>query len=106
DYYSTGVAGLTFTGAKTNNKAVDAMKGIIIGRNEQDIIEQTAVHSRKKQFHPTQKPTPLMERLINLVSDEGNIILDPFMGDRSFIGYEIDDEYFNIAEQRINEVIK
>lgn len=117
DYYSTGVAGLTFTGAKTNNKAVDAMKGIIIGRNEQDIIEQTAVHSRKKQFHPTQKPTPLMERLINLVSDEGDIILDPFMGsgstgvsaaslDRSFIGYEIDDEYFNIAEQRINEVIK
>ncbi|MGK0840983.1 DNA methyltransferase [Klebsiella pneumoniae] len=44
-------------------------------------------------------------------------MLDPFMGsgstgvsaaslDRSFIGYEIDDEYFNIAEQRINEVIK
>jgi len=117
NYYATGVAGLTFTGTKTNNKAVDAMKGIIIGRNEQDIIEQTAVHNRKKQFHPTQKPTQLMERLINLVSDEGNVILDPFMGsgstgvaagnlDRSFIGYEIDDEYFKIAEQRINEVLK
>jgi len=114
NYYATGVAGLTFTGTKTNNKAVDAMKGIIIGRNEQDIIEQTAVHNRKKQFHPTQKPTPLMERLINLVSDEGNVILDPFMGsgstgvaagnlDRSFIGYEIDNEYFKIAEQRIME---
>ena len=55
-----------------------------------------------------------MERLINLVSDEGNVILDPFMGsgstgvaaanlDRSFIGYEIDNEYFKIAEQRIME---
>ena len=113
DYAFDGVNGVTFSGkTKTNNKGVDAVKGLVEGRMEQDIIEQIAIHRRKKQFHPTQKPTPLMERLINLVSDEGNIILDPFMGSgstgvaaanlgRSFIGYEIDDEYFKIAKQRI-----
>ena len=113
NYKFDGVDGITFSGkTKTNNKGVDAVKGLIEGRLEQDIIEQIALRNRKKQFHPTQKPTPLMERLIKLVSDEGNIILDPFMGSgstgiaatnlgRSFIGYEIDEKYFKIAEQRI-----
>ncbi|NSL96121.1 site-specific DNA-methyltransferase [Lactobacillus plantarum] len=114
-YTSVSVNGITLSRkTKTNNKGVDTVKGFVEGRVEQDVIEQLAIRNRKKQFHPTQKPTPLMERLINLVSDEGNVILDPFMGsgstgvaaanlDRSFIGYEIDDEYFKIAEQRINE---
>lgn len=118
DFYRSGVNGITFTsGTKTSNQAVNAIKGIVIGRNEQDIIEQTAVHNRKKQFHPTQKPTPLMERLINLVSDEGNVILDPFMGsgstgvaavnlNRNFIGYELEQDYFDIATDRINKAIK
>ncbi|MEN2352000.1 DNA-methyltransferase [Lacticaseibacillus paracasei] len=115
DFYRSRVSGITFSSrTKTSNQAVNALKGIVMGKNEQDIIEQTAVHNRKKQFHPTQKPTPLMERLINLVSDEGSVILDPFMGSgstgvaavsmgRSFIGDEIDDDYFRTAEQRINE---
>ena len=114
-YTSVSVNGITLSRkTKTNNKGVDTVKGFVEGRVEQDVIEQLAIRNRKKQFHPTQKPTPLMERLINLVSDEGNVILDPFMGsgstgvaaanlDRSFIGYEIDDDYFRTAEQRINE---
>ncbi|MDN7060901.1 site-specific DNA-methyltransferase [Lactiplantibacillus plantarum] len=114
-YTSVSVNGITLSRkTKTNNKGVDTVKGFVEGRVEQDVIEQLAIRNRKKQFHPTQKPTPLMERLISLVSDEGNVILDPFMGsgstgvaaanlDRSFIGYEIDDDYFRTAEQRINE---
>lgn len=64
--------------------------------------------------HPTQKPISLMRKLIKLISNENDIILDPFMGsgstgvaclleNRKFIGCEIDQEYFNIAKRRLNE---
>jgi len=63
--------------------------------------------------HPTQKPVPLMEFLIKSYSNEGDTILDFTMGsgttglaakqsDRNFIGIEMDEEYFKIAEERIN----
>ncbi|MBR4508851.1 MAG: site-specific DNA-methyltransferase [Elusimicrobiaceae bacterium] len=66
-------------------------------------------------FHPTQKPVMLMESLIELVTKEGQIVLDPFMGsgstgvacqilNRKFIGIEIDKHFFKIAEQRILSV--
>ena len=56
-----------------------------------------------------------MEILINNSSNEGDIVLDPFMGagatgvaavknNRDFIGIEIDEKYFKIAEERINNV--
>lgn len=112
-YTSVSANGITLSRkTNTNNKGVDTVKGFVEGRVEQDVIEQPAIRNRKKQFHPTQKPTPLMERLINLVSDEGNVILDPFMGsgstgvacvntNRNFIGIELDSEYFNLAKERI-----
>lgn len=65
----------------------------------------------KKSGHPYEKPLALMEYLVNRTN--GNLILDPFMGsgttgvacknlNRNFIGIEINKEYFNIAEKRIN----
>ena len=62
--------------------------------------------------HPTIKPLDLMEYLIKLVTPEGGIVLDPFMGSGStgcasvrqgfnFIGIELEEESFEIAEQRI-----
>lgn len=67
------------------------------------------------KLHPTQKPVDLMQYLLEKFSDEGATILDPFMGsgstgvacknlNRSFIGIEMDETYFKIAEKRINEV--
>ena len=64
--------------------------------------------------HPTQKPVALMRQIIEKSSSEGQIVLDPFMGsgttgvacvntNRNFIGIELDDKYFDIAEQRIRE---
>jgi DNA modification methylase len=64
--------------------------------------------------HPTQKPLAIMKWCIELVSKEGDTIFDPFMGSgttgvacvqtgRSFIGCEIDESYFKIAERRIAE---
>lgn len=68
---------------------------------------------RHKTQHPTEKPEELLERIILLGSREGDVILDPFMGSgttgviskrlgRHFIGIEIDEDYFNIARNRIN----
>jgi site-specific DNA-methyltransferase (adenine-specific) len=62
--------------------------------------------------HPTQKPIALMEYFIKTYSNEGDLILDPFLGsgttgiaaknlDRKFIGIELDPEYFAIAQERI-----
>ncbi len=68
-------------------------------------------------LHPTQKPIKLMELLIEMTTTEGQIVCDPFSGSgttllaalkmkRKFIGYEINEEYYNIARDRIeNEIL-
>jgi DNA modification methylase len=64
--------------------------------------------------HPTQKPLPLMKKLVGLFSNEGQTVLDPFMGSgttgvacvqlgRSFIGIEQDEAHFAAACKRIDE---
>lgn len=64
-------------------------------------------------LHPTQKPVLLLEDLIKTFSNEGDLVVDLTMGsgstgvackntNRSFIGIEKDENYFKIAEQRIN----
>lgn len=68
---------------------------------------------RKNKKHPTEKPVELMEILVKNSSNKGDTILDPFMGsgstriaalknERNFIGIEIDERYFKIAEERLN----
>ena len=68
-------------------------------------------------FHPTQKPTDLLEYLIKTYTNEGELVLDFTMGsgstgvacmntNREFIGIELDENYFNIAKQRIEEACK
>ncbi len=68
----------------------------------------------QRRVHPTQKPIGLMMKLIRLLTNEGDTVLDPFMGsgstgvacmllNRNFIGIEISEEYFAIAQQRIEE---
>lgn len=62
--------------------------------------------------HPNEKPYPVMTKLVQSVSDETQVVLDPFMGSgttgiacirtgRRFIGIEISPEYFEIAKKRI-----
>lgn len=65
-------------------------------------------------YHPTQKPVLLLEDLIKTFSNENDLVVDLTMGsgstgvackntNRSFIGIELDDKYFEIAENRIKE---
>lgn len=73
-----------------------------------------SVHNAKKKFHPTEKSVSCLENMIELSSNEGEVVLDPFMGSgstgvackglgRNFIGIELDDKYFEIAKRRISE---
>lgn len=65
-----------------------------------------------KRYHPCQKNLALIENLIKRHSNEGEIVMDCFMGggttgvacvhtNRNFIGVEIDEGYYNIAKERI-----
>jgi len=68
----------------------------------------------QKRIHPTQKPLELMVWCVEKFTNEGDTILDPFMGSgttgvacvqtgRNFIGIEIDPDYYAIAERRIRD---
>lgn len=68
----------------------------------------------KEKLHPTQKPVALLEYLIRTYTDENDLVLDCCMGSgstgvacvrtgRRFIGCELDEKYFKIAEERIRK---
>ena len=72
-------------------------------------------NSKEKVNHPTQKPIKLMERCVEMITNEGDTVLDFCMGsgttgvacknlNRNFIGIELDENYFNIAKERIENV--
>lgn len=74
---------------------------------------------REKKFgkHPTQKPIALLDRIIKISSNEGDLILDPFCGSsttgvaaisnsRKYIGIDAEKEYIKLSELRLQEVTK
>jgi len=76
-------------------------------------INQVKNVSKDKTDHPCQMPLKVMENIIGILPEEYTII-DPFMGsgttgvacknlNRNFIGIELDETYFNIAEERIEK---
>ena len=96
---------------KACDRAISDMKLIRNGRLLKSVIE--CFHQRN-EFHPTQKPVKLLNKIVQLISNEGEIILDAFAGsfstaqacinhNRKFIGYEIDKEYFEMGMRRFEE---
>ena len=70
----------------------------------------------KDKLHPTQKPVALLEYLIKTYTNEGDMVLDNCMGsgstgvacintNRNFIGFELDEKYFDIAKDRLEHNI-
>ena len=70
-----------------------------------------------KKLHPCEKPIDILKMYINNSSNQNDVVLDPFMGsgstlvackelNRNYIGYEIDKQYFDIAQKRIDTYIK
>jgi DNA modification methylase len=75
-------------------------------------VDLIKLNRDKSKIHPTQKPVALLEYLIKTYTNEGDIVLDNCMGsgstgvacvnlNRSFIGMELEEEYFEIAKERI-----
>lgn len=92
----------------------DLAKKMNNGKQMRNLWEINA--ERHKTKHPTEKPESLLNRIIMIGSKENDLILDPFMGsgttgvvakklNRRFLGYEISEEYFLIAQNRIGEII-
>jgi DNA modification methylase len=86
------------------------------GKALHDFIEMGVAANGGRKFgkHPTRKPAALMDFFIQVLSNEGEMVLDPFMGsgsagvaairnNRSFTGVEIDKAYFQMAARRIQE---
>ncbi len=96
--------------------AYDTSKGAL----PRDVIERPALlgHlSKERVGHRDQKPISIITDLVLASSIEGQTVLDCFSGsgttgvacintNRNFIGMELDDKYFEIAEKRINDTIK
>ncbi|TVM01421.1 MAG: site-specific DNA-methyltransferase [Candidatus Brocadia sp. WS118] len=92
------------------------LSGNPLGKNPTDIWEIPNVKSNhvEKTIHPCQFPIELIERLVLSLTNEGDWVLDPFMGvgstaiaalmhNRRALGAEIMHEYIEIAKQRIEE---
>lgn len=88
------------------------------GKQMKDVWSFSLTKKSEKKFgkHPTQKPLDLMRRIIKASSNEGDLILDPFMGSgttgvaavelkRKFIGIDLEQEYVELAIKRIEDVI-
>lgn len=76
------------------------------------VIITGIVPGGKKRLHPTQKHIEVMEQLIKIHTNEGDTILDPFLGsgttavaceknNRNIIGSEIDQKYYDITMRRL-----
>lgn len=88
--------------------------GISVAKNYPKNILEYA-NPNNNLLHPTQKPVPLLEYLIKTYTNEGELVLDNCMGsgstgvacintNRNFIGIELDENYYNIACERINNI--
>lgn len=97
--------------SKDYNKNLRYPKSIIIESCNQKEC------NKLRRIHPTQKPVALLEYLIKTYTNEGDVVLDNCMGsgstgvacvntNRNFIGIELDENYFNIAKERINNIVR
>ena len=85
-------------------------------KNPSDVwrIPLVSGNSPERTGHPAQYPEKLIDRIIKVATNPGDIVLDPFMGsgttavvakrlDRRYIGYEVTQEYIDMAEERLTK---
>jgi DNA modification methylase len=108
--------------AKT--KFLNAWEAIVIGKRPGAFFGSNYFHNilkyqapkGKNRIHPTQKPLSLIKKLIELTTEKGDVVLDPFMGSgttalackqlrRRYIGFEIDSNYVEIAQKRLSQKV-
>lgn len=114
-----------FTKGKNYTFQYEEMKKYNDGKQLRDVWEFPICTGKErikkldstKAAHPTQKPLSLIHRLIEMTTNEGDYILDPFFGsgttgesamhlNRFFTGIEANQEYFEVASKRIQNFKK
>lgn len=109
-------------GKTVYKKAEDGSVELIDGKNGvplSDVWEIPYLNPKANERvgYPTQKPIILLERIIELVTDKGDTVLDPFCGsgttlvaasmmDRKYIGIDISEEAIKLTNQRLSNPIK
>jgi DNA modification methylase len=79
------------------------------------VIKTSIVPGGKNRIHPTQKNLDLMKKIIEVHTNKGDLVFDPFSGSgttglackllqRNFVGTEINEKYYKKSEQRIGEI--
>jgi len=113
--------GLVYNPRKKSRKSTTEGSNCYGKHNDENISEFQGYPTEQIEiknengFHPTQKPVALMEYLIKTYTNKGETVLDFTMGsgttgvackntNRDFIGIELDEKYFNIAKERINNL--
>ncbi len=102
-----------FNCARFDGASRDENGGSLRYRDMEDVwvIKREYWHGDKKT--PTKLPAALIEKILQYTSEEGDLVLDPFLGSgqvavvskmhgRKFIGFEIVDEYFQFAQERLD----
>lgn len=101
-----------FAAAKEETSRVLALARAEAGKRAARGVDVISCPPPSAKRHPAEKPVPLLETLVELVTGVADTVLDPFMGSgstgvaclnlgRKFVGIEISEEYFDIACQRI-----
>ena len=103
--------------APSHENIVFAVKGKFNfpGHRPKDLVTFKKINS-SQMIHPTEKPVGLLASLITSVTKPGDLILDPFAGSgstlvaakktgRRFIGVELDGQYHQIAQRRVEEAV-
>jgi len=89
-------------------------KGAAKNINNMGTTNILSIPNVKNKKHPTQKPVSLLKILIENSSNANDVVLDPFAGsgstlaaavnlNRNFLGFELDEEYYTVAKQMIDE---
>lgn len=89
------------------------------GKAIHDFIETSVTPAGEKKYgkHPTQKPVELLEHFVTILSNEGDMVFDPFCGsgssgvaalqlNRLFIGSEISKDYCALSEERMKQAVQ
>jgi len=99
--------------SRWNEKKCDFTLNFINQQEMKNIFGFPICGGNERENHPTQKPLLLIQKLIQIHSNKGDIVLDPFIGSgttavaakmlkRNFIGIEISKKYCEIARHRIS----